>query len=229
MCGSVSTTKIRNRQPDSAHKGNIISQAPAISSGHFLGPVFLRTVTLFGKAFHKGNIRDKVFVTTDGFSPYGWVLKHILKSAFLYGQVVKKWKKNRVTKVERKYMIDSKQQIEDALACSEDSGKLNTSFIERLNLAIRRNDSYLHRKTPAHARYGNRLRGQLEFQRCYYDFMRPHMALRFGNETYTPAMMAEIADRKLSWRDILENKLIKLFAFLFAVPENDQVRLKIAA
>jgi len=107
---------------------------------------------LFGKALHKGNIESKFFITTDDFTPYGWVLKRMLGPACLYGQVVKKRKKNRITKVDRKVIIGSKEQIVYALECSEDSGKMNTSFIERLNLTIRRNTSCLHRKTPAHAR-----------------------------------------------------------------------------
>jgi len=101
---------------------------------------------LFGKAIHRGNIDNKLFITTDGFTPYSWVLKRMLGPACLYGQVVKKRKKNQITKVDRKIIIGSKEQIADALKCSEDSQNLNTSFIERLNLAVRRNTSYLHAK-----------------------------------------------------------------------------------
>lgn len=127
---------------------------------------------LFGKALHKGIIERKLFITTDGFTPYGWVLKRMLGHACIYGQIVKKRKKNRITKVDRKVIIGSKEQIADALECSEDSQNLNTSFIERLNLTIRRNTSYLHRKSPAHANRPEKLQEQLEFQQCYYNFMR---------------------------------------------------------
>jgi len=79
--------------------------------------------------------------TTDGFHLYSWVLKRMLGSASLFEQVAKKRKKNRITKVDRKVIISSKEQIADALECSEDLQDLNTSFIERLNLTIRRNTS----------------------------------------------------------------------------------------
>lgn len=114
----------------------------------------------------------------------------------------------------RKVIIGSKQQINDALENSEDSENLNTSFIERLNLTIRRNVAYLNRKTPAHARRPERLFGQLEVQRCYYNFMRPHMILKFGSETYTPAMMANISNHKVTWREVLSLWLIEVLRIL---------------
>jgi len=115
---------------------------------------------------------------------------------------VKKWRKNRITKVGREIVIAERWQIKYALECSEDSEKLNTSFIERLNLTIRRNTSYLHRQTPAHARSTQALAEQLDLQRCYYNFMRPQLALKFGNQIWTSAMMAGIVKRKLTWRDV---------------------------
>ena len=85
---------------------------------------------------------------------------------------------------------------------SEDSERLNTSFIERLNLTIRSCCSYLRRRTIAHARVVARLAGQLDLLRCHYNFIRPHRSLRFGKVTRTPAMQAGLAPRALSWREI---------------------------
>lgn len=169
---------------------------------------------LFRDTFHKGFFNGRVLITTDGYKPYGWVLKRFFGPTCFYGQVVKKWKKNRVTKVDREIVIGERWQIEEALECSEDSEKLNTSFIERLNLTIRRNTSYLHRKTPCHARDPETLLGQLHLQQCYYNFIRPHLALKFGSEVWTPAMMAGIAKRKLTWRDILEARTTGLLSVL---------------
>ena len=39
-------------------------------------------------------------------------------------------------------------------------------------------------------------------RRCYYNFVRPHGALKFGRETRTPAMQAGLATRRLTLRDI---------------------------
>ena len=50
------------------------------------------------------------------------------------------------------FKIGTSNQLKYALFHSEDSSTLNTSFIERLNLTIRRGCAYLNRKTPGHAR-----------------------------------------------------------------------------
>ena len=44
---------------------------------------------------------------------------------------------DRVVKVEVRREIGSKEEFEKSLLESEDSGALNTSFIERLNLTLR--------------------------------------------------------------------------------------------
>ncbi|MCP3919404.1 MAG: transposase [bacterium] len=98
--------------------------------------------------------------------------------------------------VDRRLVIGSDYELERALAESEDSSKLNTSFIERLNLTIRRGCSYLARKTPAHARRRSRLAEQLELLRCYYNFVRPHPGLPGRG---TPAMPAGLASPRSEW------------------------------
>ncbi len=40
------------------------------------------------------------------------------------------------------------------------------------------------------------------------------MALKFGSEVWTPAMMAGIAKRQLTWRDILEGRTTGLLHIL---------------
>jgi hypothetical protein len=55
------------------------------------------------------------------------------------------------------------------LADSEDSSKLNTSFIEWLNLTIRQASAYLFRRTICHARWKEHLEDHLELIRCYYN------------------------------------------------------------
>jgi hypothetical protein len=99
-------------------------------------------------------------------------------------------------------VIGSKGQLEEVLFRSEDSEKLNTSFIERLNLTVRQGSAYLNRKSPCHARAGEPLSNHLELLRCYYNFIRPHRGLKFGKELRTPAMQAGLASRRLSFREI---------------------------
>ena len=61
---------------------------------------------------------------------------------------------------------------------------------ERLNLTIRQGSAYLLRRTICQARWKERLEDHLELLRCYYNFVRPHRALKFGREVRTPAMQA---------------------------------------
>jgi hypothetical protein len=92
--------------------------------------------------------------------------------------------------------------------------KLNTSFVERLNLTIRQGSAYLGRRTICHARWRERLEEHLELFRCYYNFISTHRALKFGREVRTPAMQAGLTRRQLMFRGIFE----KGIAFL--APKN---------
>ena len=40
----------------------------------------------------------------------------------------------------------------------------------------------------------------------YYNFVRPHMALKFGKTFRTPAMQAGLAKKKLSFREVFTNQ-----------------------
>jgi hypothetical protein len=141
-------------------------------------------------------------ITTDGFGPYGPVVKGMFGANCVYGQVIKTRRKNKIVQIERKLIIGDRDGLEEVLEQSEDSKTLNTSFVERHNLSIRRGCSYLNRLTPAHARRTDRLDQQTELYRCYYNFVRPHMALKFGRLYKAPAMQAGLADKPLTFRQI---------------------------
>ena len=60
--------------------------------------------------------------------------------------------------------------------------------------------------------YGrDRLDEHLELFRCYYNFVRPHGALKFGREIRTPAMQAGLTTRRLTFRDIFLAATIPLW------------------
>ena len=120
----------------------------------------------------------------------------------LYAQVIKKRRKNRVINVERRLIIGTRQKMEQFLFESEDSTTINTSFIERLNLTIRQGCAYLGRRTACHSRHKDLLNDNLALQMCYYNFVRPHSALKFGGEIWTPAMQAGLVKKQLSFREI---------------------------
>jgi hypothetical protein len=98
------------------------------------------------------------------------------------------------------------------------SGRLNTAFIERVNLTVRHGIAALARRTWATAQQSPHLEAHLEWWRAYYHFVRPHEALRVrlvqprergGNrlaQRYrhrTPAMAAGKTNRQWTAREVL--------------------------
>lgn len=55
----------------------------------------------------------------------------------VYAQVVKTWRNNSVTRVNRRAVIGTTPRLEKALEASEDSTRANPAYIERLQLTIR--------------------------------------------------------------------------------------------
>src|SRR5690348_3937594 len=58
------------------------------------------------------------------------------------------------------------------------SGRLNTAYIERVNLTIRHGIAALARRTWATAQQSSYLLAHLQWWRAYYHFVRPHASLR---------------------------------------------------
>src|SRR5207249_10927309 len=93
------------------------------------------------------------------------------------------------------------------------SGRLNTTFIKRVNLTVRHGIAALARRTWATAQQSPQLLAHLEWWRAYYHFVRPHASLRIAlvqpralgemllAQCYphrTPAMAARGTDRSFN-------------------------------
>ncbi len=154
------------------------------------------------------------FITSDGMKFYARSIQLTFGVACVHAQVTKKLKQNRVVKVGTKLVIGSEWRLEDAIEGSEDSSKLNTAYIERLNLTIRQGSAYLNRRSPCHARKKRTLDDHLELLRAHYNFCRPHSSLRFGSVVRTPAMQAGLASRRLSFRDIFTARIAPVWFVL---------------
>jgi transposase InsO family protein len=76
------------------------------------------------------------------------------------------------------------------LRCLGWSGKLQTAFVERVNLTARMSVAALTRRTWATAQSATGLQRQTDWWRAYYHFTRPHMSLRQRGRARTPAMAA---------------------------------------
>jgi hypothetical protein len=167
-------------------------------------------LALFRDVAERTNPADIPLITTDGFEFYERVVCQVFGPACIYGQIIKTRRNNRIVKVERRAVVGTQGQLEERLQRSEDSSTLNTSFIERLNLTMRQGSAYLCRRTICHARWRQRLEGHLELLRCYYDFVRPHRALKFGQDMRTPAMQAGLTGKRLTLRQVFCSGIVLL-------------------
>ena len=165
----------------------------------------------------RGLLKHRFLFTTDGFEMYEWAAKRLLLGVCIYGQVIKKRRENRVVRVDRRLLLGTQGELEEALFHSEDSSTLNTSFVERHNLTIRQGCSYLGRRTPCHARRTEFLEGHVALLMAYYNFVRPHSALRFGRTMRTPAMQGGLAKNRLSFREVFTSRAAFLLFVLIAI------------
>ena len=198
---------------------------------------YRNTLSIFRDIFSRTNLERVPLIATDGFAFYAKVIRRVFGPACLYGQVIKTRSNDRIVRVERRAVIGAYWRLEKMLADSEDSSKLNTSFIERLNLTIRQGSAYLFRRTICHARWKEHLEDHLDLIRCYYNFVRPHRALKFGLEVRTPAMQAGLTTRRLTFREIFSSTMhflaLRNVTFVFfdsaLLVDVDHSRLSMAA
>jgi hypothetical protein len=96
----------------------------------------------------------------------------------VYGQVLKRYRRRRVVAVTRRMLCGTVRQLATDLQPPGLSGRLNTAFVERLNLTVRQSVAALSRRTWATAQTTPALLLHLEWWRGYYHFVRPHRGLR---------------------------------------------------
>jgi IS1 family transposase len=134
----------------------------------------------------------------------------------LYAQVVKKYRRRRVMGVKHRAVFGTMEAIKQILAAC--GWKLNTSFVERLNLDIRQRVAAIGRRVNTLCQGEDGLRQQLALYHTYYNFCLPHTSLRqplpqpvstngAGSakqwQSCTPAMAAGLTDRVWSLREVL--------------------------
>jgi IS1 family transposase len=136
----------------------------------------------------------------------------------IYGQVKKTYRRRKVVRVTRVMRCGTVGDLRAALRKLGLSGRLNTAFVERVNLTIRQGVAALARQTWATAQAAPSLLAQLEWWRGYYHFVRPHACLRVPlaqpverggrrvprrYEQRTPAMAAGLTQRRWTVGDFL--------------------------
>jgi IS1 family transposase len=134
----------------------------------------------------------------------------------LYAQVVKSYRRRRIVGVTYRVVFGTMERVQQVLsACGR---KINTAFVERLNLDIRQRVAAVGRRVNTLCQGEDGLRQQLVVYHAYYNFCLPHVSLRqpllvpeptngSGSAKLwrpcTPAMAAGLTDHVWTLREVL--------------------------
>jgi IS1 family transposase len=144
-------------------------------------------------------------------------------AGLLYGQVKKTYRRRKVVRITHVVRCGTRAALRAALIRLGLSGRLNTAFVERVNLTVRQSVAALARRTWATVQAAPQLLAHLEWWRAYYHFVRPHESLRQAlaqpidrggkriPQRYrqrTPAMAAGLTSRRWTVRDFLAVPLL---------------------
>jgi IS1 family transposase len=148
-------------------------------------------------------------------------------TGLIYGQVKKSYRRRKLVRVTHVMRLGTLADLKATLQGLGYSGRLNTAFIERVNLTVRHGVSALARRTWATSQQSPHLLAHLEWWRAYYHFVRPHQSLRvalvqpqerggkFLAQRYrqrTPAMAAGRSTQRWTAREVLSCPLPKVSA-----------------
>jgi IS1 family transposase len=156
-------------------------------------------------------------ITTDGLRLYYYALTAHFGSRItrgrcrrwqvdprlLYGQLHKRYRRRRLTRIHYHMGCGSRRALQAALRALGWSGRLQTAFVERLNLTVRQSVAALTRRTWATAQTTAGVQHQVEWWRAYYHFVRPHRSLRRHSRARTPAMAAGLTARRWTVAELL--------------------------
>jgi hypothetical protein len=138
----------------------------------------------------------------------------------LYAQVVKSYRRRRIVGMTHRVVFGAAEIIESILA--KRGWKINTSFIERLNLDFRQHVAAISRRVNTLCKHEAGLRQQLTLFHVYHNFVLPHASLRLPLPEFdaiaetgaikhwqprTPAMAAGLTDHVWSLREVLLYRL----------------------
>ena len=141
-----------------------------------------------------------------------------MAAGLIYGQVKKSYRRRKLVRVTPVMRLGTEAALKAALQGMGFSGRLNTAFIERVNLTIRHGVAALARRTWATSHQAPQLLAHLKWWRAYCHFVRPHASLRIAllqprerggkmvTQRYrqrTPAMAAGRTHRRWTTREVL--------------------------
>jgi IS1 family transposase len=149
----------------------------------------------------------------------GWrVGQWQVAAGLLYGQVKKHYRRRRLVRVTQVLRCGTHTALKTALQTLGLSGRLNTAFVERVNLTLRQSVAALVRRTWSTAQDAPQQLLHVDWWRAYYHFIRPHESLRVllaqpikrGNKRQpqryrqrTPAMAAGLTSKRWTVQELL--------------------------
>jgi len=134
----------------------------------------------------------------------------------LSAQVVKSYRRRRIVDVKHRVVFGTLEAVAEVLAAC--GWKINTAFVERLNLTIRQHVAAVGRRVSTLCKGEEGVRQQLTLYHVYYNFCLPHASLRqplsqpeptkgIGSaKTWrpcTPAIAAGLTDHIWTLREVL--------------------------
>jgi IS1 family transposase len=143
-------------------------------------------------------------------------------TGLIYGQLKKGYRRRRLVRIRQVMRCGTRHQLRTVLQDLGLSGRLNTAFVERVNLTVRQSVAALVRCTWSTAQSAPQLLAHLEWWRAYYHFVRPHASLRVAlaqprerggrrvpqrYQQRTPAMAAGLTRRRWTVRELLAHPL----------------------
>jgi transposase InsO family protein len=133
----------------------------------------------------------------------------------LYGQLVKRKRSRKLAYAITRMLWGQRKALIAKLKSVGLSGLIQTAFIERVNLTIRRSVAPLMRKTWSLAQSEHALLMHVQWWRLYYHFVRAHSSLsrpvpglKGRYRSQTPAMAAGLTDRVWTVGELLRTPII---------------------
>jgi hypothetical protein len=138
-----------------------------------------------------------------------------LEKGLLLGQVVKRYVRRRVVRVERRVVRGTEKAIAAVLAATHTGTGINTAYIERLNATFRASLAPLVRRGRAIAHTEAILTAEMWLVGCAYNLCWLHASLRLAApagapwrwQERTPAMAAGLTNHRWTMQELLEYQI----------------------
>lgn len=151
----------------------------------------------------RSRMAHRIQLTSDGHKPYLMAVEETFGRDVDFAQLVKQYGGNAEdnSETERRGRYSGAHQ--EIIMGNPNPAKISTSYIERQNLTMRMSMRRFTRRTNGNSKKVENHACAVALHYMFYNFCRPHMALREKYRERTPAMAAGLTDRPWELADIL--------------------------